>query len=578
MRFLAIVFTLLSVGSLCAQEVSVALSKTQARVGETVQFSVTVLGVNRIEAPTTIPVNGLRINFAGQSSQVQMQNFQMSSSATVTYLVVPQFEGVFTIPAFDLRIRGRTLATSPIQLTVSGMASTPSSPSLPQSAPSVPRPQGGVDESQPIYFGELILSKPSAFVGEVVPAELRFYFQSGIGGQIGERPSFTGEGFTIEKFTQGARRDQIINGVGYTVFTFKTAITAVKTGTLSLPVATLDARLQLPGQPSQDDFLGQFQGLIPPGMFTQSQDVALETRPTELEVRPLPTEGKPTDFSGAIGRFTLTTSATPNAVAAGEPVTLRSVVAGQGNFSAMEPPILTNTEGWKTYPPSEVFETSDAVNFGGKKTFEFTSVAREDQTVTPGVSFTFFDPSTEKYILLTNTPLPVQAKGSASVLAATASPTPQANPPAPPRVTLPSAAGRWTPVFSHQTFLIANGVAALVAVGLLGFALSRRFARSDAGRRAVQRQQWTRLLAKARACEDATFTEVGIAYVAARCGGNILAFPSRLPLLPESVQEPLALLWHMHNEALYSSGGLKTLTPEQRSDVLAALEEWHRIP
>ena len=146
-RALAILVPLILTASpLCAQEIVAGLSSNRAQVGEPVQLVVTVRGARGAEVPQTLSVNGLRITLAGRSTQFEMRNFKMSSTLTYTYLVVPQFEGEFTIPSFDILIEKKTYRTQAMRLSVSGSASAPQPPPMPQSSAPLP---SGIPNSPP---------------------------------------------------------------------------------------------------------------------------------------------------------------------------------------------------------------------------------------------------------------------------------------------------------------------------------------------------------------------------------------------------------------------------------------------
>ncbi|MEI8312032.1 MAG: BatD family protein, partial [Verrucomicrobiota bacterium] len=136
---------------------------------------------------------------------------------------------------------------------------------------------------------------------------------------------------------------------------------------------------------------------LPQGMFADNREVTLKTKPVQIEVQPLPKDGRPEDFSGAVGKFSMEATVSPKKVSAGEPVNLKVAVSGQGNFEGMGAPALTGDEGWRSYPPSDKFQSTDSIGFTGEKTFEFALIARQDQTRTPGARFSYFDPSTGKY-------------------------------------------------------------------------------------------------------------------------------------------------------------------------------------
>ena len=586
---LLLVLSLLLPLCLHAQEVAVGLSGNQAQVGEPVQLMVTVRGARGADVPQTLAVKGLQINLAGRSTQFEMHNFNMSSTLTYTYLVVPQFEGDFTIPSFDVQIEGKTFRTQAMKLLVSGSARAPLPPSLPQQN-TAPLPSGqppaSVEEGEP-FFAELILSKKKAYVGEVVPVELRFYFSPRIGGQVGERPNFGGEGFTVQKFSNAVKREQVVNGTNHVVFSFQSAITAVKSGTLQIPEATLEARLQLPGKAPQGlgDIFNNFP--LPQGMFTDNREVTLKTKPVQIEVLPLPKDGRPEDFSGAVGKFAMEASVSPKKVSAGEPVNLKVAVSGQGNFEGMGAPVLTGDEGWRSYPPSDKFQSTDSIGFTGEKSFEFALIARQDQTRTPGVRFSYFDPATGKYAVLTQEPLAVDAKtGGAPPPVASGTPAASQNA-APPLPATPAStpdiaamAGgstNWTSLFFRKEFLIANAALAVAWLAICLILALRKFARSRAGRELARRKLVRDAFANVKDADPSDFYEKARNYINLRlnAGGDDLAAAAKIdasPLSPE-LQASLHRVIERHGETKYAAGGGPPPSVEERQAAIEILKE-----
>ena len=575
-----------------AQEVSCGLNSNEASVGEPVQLIVTVRGAPRAEVPQSIPVDGLRINLAGRSSQYEMNNFKLTSTLTYTYIVVPQFDGEFTIPPFDVRIDKKVFRTEAIRLSAHGGARPPA-PTLPSPGQQSPQPPPSARRSanaQP-YFAELLLTKKKAYVGEIIPAELRFYFNSRYGGQVSERPTFSGEGFTVQKFPSAQKREQVIEGENYVVFVFKTAVTPVKSGMLQIPAARLDARLQLPGNAPQglSEFFNNFGGAIPPGMFTDNREVAIETKPAQIEVSALPKEGRPEDFSGAVGKFTMEATVSPKKATAGEPVTLRAIIAGQGNLEALGAPTLTEDEGWRSYPPSDKLQSVDATGFAGEKAFEFPIIARQDQTQTPGLSFSYFDPAAVKYVTLTQAPLPVNAKAgtpaatAAAPAAGTKPPAPAATPPpAAKQIDISMMAGgskSWSSLLLRKGFLAVNGAVAAFWLGLLTTYAVKGFATSATGRQLARQKKIKELLSSVRHSGPETFYELAAGFLCTRVGteGDAFAAAERINAspLPDSLKTSLQAVFERYGESKFAAGSKILPAVDERSDVLAALSEFN---
>ena len=587
--FFAIFAILLSGNSLFSQDATAGLSSPATAVGRPVEIVVTVRDARSAEVPQTLAVPGLRIELLGRSTRFEMNNFKITSSLTYTYSVLPEQAGDFDIPAIPVRAGDKTLQTNPLRLSVADASAL----APPQGLPNVPSPQmppsaGQTNRAGGLpYFGELVLSKKKAFVGEVIPAEFRYYFSSTIGGEVGERPNLVGEGFTVQKLANVPKREQIVNGENYIVFAFQTAITPAKSGPLEIPSARLEARLQLPGgvPAGLDDFFRQFGGIAPPGMFTNMQEVGIETSPTSLDISPLPKPGRPDDFSGAIGKFKMEASVSPKKAGPGDPVTLRVVVSGQGNFEAMGAPSLVGDEEWRSYPPSEKFQPSDSINYVGEKTYEFLLVARSDQQQTPGIRFSYLDPETGKYEILTQNPLAVQARAgqAPAPVSDAAVDSGKAAPPAPvatPVAALPVKAGgasRWTSILVHPAFLVAN--AALGVIWLLGFSalLISRFATSPAGLRRKKIQRLKSGLAGLESCSEGEFTSRAVAcllvaldteYHPLNAGSLVAGLP-----VDSATKDALASLLARDEESKYSVAGTVPPDREARRRFIAALKK-----
>ena len=565
---------LAALAGLQAQEATAGLSSPSTSVGQPVELVVTVRDSRNAEVPQTIDVAGLRIELFGRATRFEMNNFKVTSSLTYTYSVVPLNAGEFTIPPIEVKVDKKTLKTAPARLSV--MAGAPPALPAPQPLPNAPSTRSDVQppagQVTP-YFGDLLLSKKKAYVGEVVPAELRYYFNSRISGEVGDRPNFGGEGFTAQKLSHVPKREQIVNGENYVVFGFQTGITPVKSGALEIPTSSLEARLQVPGSPPPGfaDIFQQFGGALPPGMFTSSRDVSIDTKPVTMEVVPLPKEGKPENFSGAIGKFKMEASANPKKAAPGDPITIKVLVTGQGNFDAMGAPELTDDEGWRSYPPTDKFEPADAIHFTGTKTFEFVLIAKQDRIKTPGLKFSYLDPATGKYETLTQAPFDVEAKaGEAKPEASpvgnvTPSPTPKPESRASRSVVHLGGDSSWTPLFKQPFFLLLNLAVATVWGLALVYVLVKKLLRSAWMCRRSEAGRLKRLIADLEACEDGRFYDQAADCLASLGGAD----PESLGEgIPNADAEVLRSLSERIAESKYSPIALAKPTADERGRVI----------
>lgn len=408
--------------------ISATLEPRQVGVGEQAQLTVSVSGANT--APTVPDVPGLEISHVGQSTQIQIINGSMSASATHTYIIVPQREGTYNIPPIQVG----DAKSQPLTLKVVKGSGNPSAggSSLPPPNVGSPAINSATPADAAYGFIKIGVPKKEVYVGELIPVEVKAYLNGRARITNVSLPSFTSDAFTMNPLgNRPSQRDEMVNGVPYRVLTWRSAMTAVKTGDftpqLEMPISVIIAAQRTrSGNPLEDFFNDST-------FFNRGQpkDVTLKNEPETLKVLPLPKENRPADFTGAIGNFQIGTTATPQSVGVGDPVTLRLNVTGTGNFDRVTSTLVPNSLGWKTYPPKNSFEPSDNVGYEGTKSFEQVVMPNNPgRQNLPPISFAFFDPEKKAYVTRASAPLSIEVTGAA-VAAPTVAPTPSVTTPAP---------------------------------------------------------------------------------------------------------------------------------------------------
>lgn len=580
--------------------VSAQLSRTQTVVGVPVQFLIEVDGSTNVVLPQEIAVDGLQIQRTGQQTRVEIINFRMKTSAVYSYTVYPDREGVFEIPSIDVTVDGKRVQTRPVKLQVdAGSPGVPVQRAIPvqpgqgafppgSQPPTAPAEPG---EEKQLAFAKLILPKTEVFVGEMVPVEVRFYFNQGYQFEIqGQRPNISGEGFTVQRLPDPQRGEQRIGNEDYHVLSFRTAITPLKSGQIELPSVTLNALTRIPmsSMGTIDDIFDQFfSGSGGLGMG-QNRELAISTEPSQLTVKPLPKEGRPANFSGAVGEFTISSMADPVKVEPGEPVTLKVTVVGKGNFDAMGDPVLIGDQGWSSYPPAQDFQPDDPVGFTGQKNFEFALVAREPRTETPGAEFSFFNPESAQYVTISASPVAVQAAASnAAVASATADSTvPDASTPeesddgskqtaAAGDSVGPEVARGFSPWIHSGAAWVVNGIVAAVILAILVIGWMRRRNATAAGMLQRRKRERRDLLARAAKSSDDAFPAAVVAVLQfdAESSGEIGAWDrvNALENLPEHADAAARLREFLSavDEARFS--GAATQTKQALADAKAEI-------
>lgn len=410
------------------------------RLGESAQLLVSVQGAQNA-SPNVPRVDGLDIVPVGQQSSMQIINGAVSANATLIYQVIPDRAGDFRIPPITASGAG---STQPVSLRVEPGAGGSNHRTAPASRPStagfaLDDDAAPVESNGELAFLRVLLPKDELFVGELVPVKVKAYFRAGVSASLNGLPMLSSDAFTLNPLDgEPVQTREMIDGVPHTVVTWTSALSAVKAGDypldLELPVMV---RVREPGRqrrsagrdpfqdffggnsPFSDPFFDDFFGSV------SEKPLTLRTSGSMLKIRPLPAEGRPEGFSGAVGQFEVTGEVSSKSATTGEPLTLTLKVTGRGNFDRVLSEGLAASPEWKTYKPGAEFEPGDAAGISGTKTFEqaivpMTAGAQE----IPGIRFSYFDPEQGAYVTRTTEPIPVRIEqGSVSAPAPVTSST-----------------------------------------------------------------------------------------------------------------------------------------------------------
>jgi len=148
--------------------------------------------------------------------------------------------------------------------------------------------------------------------------------------------------------------------------------------------------------------------------FARRQNRLLSPPPIQLVVKPLPEQGKPAGFQGAVGSFRLSAVIDKDKVKQNEPVMLKMTIEGEGNIETLTRPKLPELTGFKTYDSdtsSKLFQAANVI--GGTKSFEVVFIPKEEGSAfIPPLEFSYFDPRQEKYVTLKTPNFPIQVEHS----------------------------------------------------------------------------------------------------------------------------------------------------------------------
>src|SRR6266576_44328 len=588
--------------------VTAVLSNSEAAIGETVQLQIKLSGARDARPPEDISVDGLEIHATGTSRQFEMRNFTTTSSVTYNYTILPLKAGRFTIPPQTIRVGGQSLRTPELRLNVADSAAGSSSSGAGQNAQSV--------SAGKLIFAELIVPKKSAYVGEIVPVQIRLGFDPHARPRLIEPPEITGQGFTAQKLQESGENSETISARTYEVVTFKTAIAAARAGKFEVGPVKAKAQVLMPRRPSSprsrsrspfdllnpdDPFSDPFFS-NPFGQLAERREVEITSEPVAFEVKPLPQKAPPS-FSGAIGSFTMATEAKPNSVQVGDPITVTATISGRGNFDRVNAPVLEDEQGWHKYPPSFKFKQDDDVGISGTKTFETVISPNEKKQNVPVMAFSYFDPVKEQYVTLRSEPIAITVQGGAATTPTVAtaqpgSPTPATAAAAPattkPQDILyqlterPKAAQSFAPFYARQAFWTAQLIPLLALIGFIGWKIRQaRIDNREARRIAALQHEATELMRKLHRSDASPreyFAEASrvVRVKAALAAGGRRIDPNTVDVdtaadtfrLNGDSRERLRRLFEQSDELQYSGAhnGPGKISSEDRRDVLELIE------
>lgn len=451
--FLSIVICLLVfIGghvALAEIQVQAAADRDEVAVGErfTVQVSVKSSEQIDIQDPRVPDISGFDLVSQHNSSSVRSTfvNGRMAHEITkgYNYIFIPLKEGTLSIGSFEVVAEGKVYRTQPILLKVFPQSSAPSGRGRSQGNQQSPQGQqwpnqGQEEEMDPFQrmeeemFNQLLQRRGIPWPGgpggpaedNTMPSrpgpepQLRtlptnpneaFFIQVEVDkvdvfeneqvtvnwyllarGQLEslDRVKFPDlKGFwkeIIEEIPQLQFFEEIINGAVYKKALLAShALFPIKAGTSVIDEYKIKSRVRMPGQ-----IFGFGSG--------KSYEYSKSSKRVEIKVKPLPIEGRPKSFTGAVGKFNIFAKTDLTNLMVNQPFSLKVRFEGAGNAKLIELPAIqwpAQLEQYDTKTEAKFFKNGTSY-----KEFEILMIPRQiGEVEIPKIEFSMFDPQTKKY-------------------------------------------------------------------------------------------------------------------------------------------------------------------------------------
>ncbi len=377
--------------SALATEIEVIANTNSCALNEVLLIQVKVTNPTQATTPTPEPSAEFAIRLApdyanpATSNNMSMVNGRVVTSETnytYTFEVRPTREGRLTLPAFTLKDGGQVYTTQPIPIKVGG--------------------SDGAGGKGDVYC-KVITPRDYAYLGEPLQLRLEIFVKQY--KQDGLTPLDMNVMYRLCQMNAcqfGVFADAVTNtpsvrtakirgdrGIleDYFIYFWDATIYPKNVGPFDYGAIVI--AWQYPTWLTRS-FMGLEHGRNP-------RNLRVSPELPSLEIKPIPLDGRPPDYNGAVGKYEFSITASPLEVPVGDPITLTLVIRGDGPMDRLSPPKLDKVDVL-----TKDFEISGESLAGDitieRKIFSQTVRAlREDVKQLPALPFSFFNPETERY-------------------------------------------------------------------------------------------------------------------------------------------------------------------------------------
>lgn len=373
-------------------EVQAALDRTTAAVDETVQLTVTVRGPG-LQTPEidTPDLEGLEVLGTADRSTLRFSpsGETVREFSRVFTLKVTR-PGRLTVPPIRVSVDGDLYETEALDLRVKA-------PETQDTLPGQVGPLGGDEVALRMW-----VAPETAYVGQQITVTVAALFDPLVRSRLQRQPEYRPPDvqgvWTADLPGPVGPERRLIEGREYFVQVFRRALFPLGAGTLRIPPAAVIYEIRR-------------------GLIYAPETFQVESPSSAVVVRPLPSEGRPEDFTGAVGQYGVEATVDRSSLRVGEAVNLVLDVNGTGNLNSLGRPELPHIPSVRVYDGGEDAEVQvQGTNFAGHKRFSWVLVPEKaDQFMIPALRFPYYDPEQAAYEVAAAEPIPIQVQSAGPV-------------------------------------------------------------------------------------------------------------------------------------------------------------------
>ena len=336
-----------------------------------------------------------------QSISKQWINGKASFSKTFSYFLQPNATGTLKIGQAEIEIDGTVYKTIPIEITVTGAVEKPKDPNDPVAAA----------EDNVHLVAEV--SKNDPYLNEAFTVVYKLYVsrETAVNGWNElDAPKFADFWSQSIDEKQFKVYDGSYDGKPYRyVILRRTLLYPQKTGELTIEPLALNINVEAPT--NRRDIFGM--------RITRPAKITVTAPTRKVNVKALPEDGKPENFSGAVGNFDFDVVASKTKLDAQEALDLTLTAKGNGNLKLFTLPKPKLPSALEVYEPENEQDVRVSLNgMAGSNSARYTIVPQQKGSYPiPPIRFSYFDPATEQYKTLSSDEIVIDVENGPATLA-----------------------------------------------------------------------------------------------------------------------------------------------------------------
>ena len=339
-------------------------------------------------------------NRSMQSSyQIINGHTSSSSSITYTYIVVPTKNGTYTIPAAHVIVDGKSIASNALTIKVSGSSQghqgNATSPRQQRQQDNEPEMRdAGSHISGSDLFIKVSANKKRVYEQEPILLTYKVYTLVSLTQLEGKMPDL--KGFHTQEVDlpqQKSFKVETLNGRPYRTVTWSQYVMFPQlTGKLTIPSITFNGIVV-----QQNRNIDPFEAFFNGGSGYVEVKKQIIAPSIDIQVDPLPQ--RPANFSGGVGKFSISAQLDKTEAKSNDPISLRVIVSGVGNLKLIKQPQVEFPKDFDKYDAKITDKTKLTANgVEGSMIYDILAVPRHPgKFEIPPVEFVFFNPATRQY-------------------------------------------------------------------------------------------------------------------------------------------------------------------------------------